>query len=55
MGCIEKNIDLVAVHEHRWRTQEQITTYLEHKDETTFEYSTASAESQEGIGLPIEF
>ena len=54
-GCINNGIDLVAVQEHRWQTQEQVSTHLEYIDETTwrFEYSSATIEGQEGVGLLI--
>ncbi len=46
--CINNDIDLVAVQEHRWQTQEQVSTHLEYIDETTwrFEYSSAIIEGQ---------
>ena len=54
-GCINNGIDLVAVQEHRWQTQEQVSTHLEYIDETTwrFEYSSATIEGQGGVGLLI--
>jgi hypothetical protein len=54
-GCINNGIDLVAIQEHRWQTQEQDSTHLEYIDETTwrFEYSTATIEGQGGVGLLI--
>ena len=45
-GCTENNTDLVAIQEHRWQKQEQISTYYSTLNNTTwcFEYSSATPE-----------
>mgnify|MGYP001794201292 FL=1 len=46
-GCKENDIDIVAIQEHRWRTDNEIDIY-KNSDYDMF-YATASKEGQGGV------
>ena len=50
-GCKTFNMDVVAIQEHRWRTNEETTSII--FNGYHFMYSTATERSQEEIGLLI--
>ena len=50
-GCKTFNIDVVAIQEHRWQTNEEAT--LINSNGYRFIYSTATKRSQGGVGLLI--
>ena len=51
-GCKENNLDIVAIQEHRWRTQNDIDILKNHGYD--FFYASASKEGHGGVGILIK-
>ncbi|RXN37861.1 LINE-1 retrotransposable element ORF2 [Labeo rohita] len=53
-GCIEQGIEIVAIQEHRWQTNQQVDIYLEILDERNiwrFDFCSATPKGQGGVGI----
>ena len=50
-GCFKHNLDMIAVQEHRWNAQEEISAF--NSEHYQFLYSAASERRQGGVGILV--